>query len=105
MTSLLPRTSARSCEESGISEIDQKGGPIRKSWLQLDALCCSTGWDEGDLHHPQILIEDVFGESHPGSVRLDALAREPAVGGYQSGGRPDFTARTSATDGPCPMTA
>lgn len=82
-----------------MSDIDQKSGAIRKSWLQLDALCCGTGWDEDDLGRPQVLIEDVFGESHPGSVHLDALAREAAVGVYQSGGRPAGFHGTDICDG------
>jgi dihydroxy-acid dehydratase len=82
-----------------MAEIDQKSGALRKSWLQLDALCCGTGWDEGDLGHPQILIEDVFGESHPGSVHLDVLAHEAAVGVYQSGGRPAGFHGTDICDG------
>ena len=49
-----------------VSDKIQKSWKIRKDWAQVDALCCGTGWDEEDLGKPQILIEDVFGSSHPG---------------------------------------
>ena len=80
-------------------EKPQKSGAIRKSWIQLDALCCGTGWDEGDLGAPQILVEDVFGSSHPGSVHLDALAGEAGIGVYQDGGKPAHFHGTDICDG------
>ena len=65
----------------------------------MDALCCGTGWDEEDLANPQILVEDVFGSSHPGSIHLDALAEEVSTGIYQSGGKPANFHGTDICDG------
>jgi dihydroxy-acid dehydratase len=73
----------------------QKSGKIRKDWLQVNALCCGMDWDESDLGKPQILVEDVFGDSHPGSVHLDGLGREASIGIFEEGGKP---ARFHATD-------
>jgi dihydroxy-acid dehydratase len=63
----------------------QKSKEIREGWVQFDTLCCGTGWDKADLKNPQILVEDVFGSSHPGSFHLDALAEEVSTGVYQNG--------------------
>jgi dihydroxy-acid dehydratase len=73
----------------------QKSGKIRKDWLQVNALCCGMDWDESDLGKPQILVEDVFGDSHPGSVHLDGLGRDASIGIFEEGGKP---ARFHATD-------
>jgi len=56
-------------------------------------------WDEADLKKPQILIEDVFGDSHPGSVHLDRLAREVGIGVFQEGGKPAHFHGTDICDG------
>ena len=48
----------------------QKSAPERKLWAQFNALEMGSGWDETDIEKPQILIEDVYGDSHPGSVHL-----------------------------------
>ncbi len=77
----------------------QKSQKIREGWVQFDTLCCGTGWDEGDLKSPQILVEDVFGNSHPGSFHLDALAEEVATGVYQTGGKPANFHGTDICDG------
>ncbi len=77
----------------------QKSKKIRQGWVQFDTLCCGTGWDEADLKNPQILVEDVFGSSHPGSVHLDALAAEVSTGVYQSGGKPANFHGTDICDG------
>jgi dihydroxy-acid dehydratase len=77
----------------------QKSEKIRKDWVQLDALACGTGWDEGDLEKPQILIEDVFGSSHPGSFHLRELSEEAAVGIIQEGGKPAHFHGTDLCDG------
>jgi dihydroxy-acid dehydratase len=66
----------------------QRSNEIRDNWVQFDTLCYGTGWDEDDLKNPQILVEDVFGNSHPGSVHLDNLAEEVSIGIYQHGGKP-----------------
>ena len=77
----------------------QKSKPIRDSWIQMDALCCGAGWDENDLQNPQILVEDAVGDSHPGSVHLDTLAEEAAIGIYQQGGKPAHFHGTDICDG------
>jgi dihydroxy-acid dehydratase len=78
-----------------MARIKQKSEKVRQDWIQIDALSCGTGWDEADLEKPQILIEDVFGTSHPGSFHLDELAEEVSIGVFQDGGKP---ARFHATD-------
>lgn len=82
-----------------MSEVDQRSKKIRKDWIQVDALACGTGWDERDLTLPQILIEDVYGSSHPGSFHLNALAEEASIGVYQEGGRPANFHGTDICDG------
>jgi dihydroxy-acid dehydratase len=77
----------------------QKSGKVRDDWVQIDALCCGTGWDEEDLEKPQILIEDAFGASHPGSFHLDQLAEEASVGVFQRGGKPANFHGTDICDG------
>jgi dihydroxy-acid dehydratase len=77
----------------------QKSKQIRNNWVQMDTLCCGTGWDEADLSNPQILVEDVFGSSHPGSIHLDALAEEVSIGIYQNGGKPANFHGTDICDG------
>jgi dihydroxy-acid dehydratase len=81
------------------SEIQQRSKKVREDWIQMDALCCGTGWDERDLTIPQILIEDVYGDSHPGSVHLNALADEASIGVFQEGGRPAGFHGTDICDG------
>ncbi len=80
-------------------QIKQKSKGIRKDWIQIDALSCGTGWDERDLGVPQILIEDVFGSSHPGSVHLNKLAEEASIAVYQEGGKPAGFHGTDICDG------
>ncbi len=77
----------------------QKSKHIRKNWVQFNTLCCGTGWDEKDLENPQILVEDVFGSSHPGSFHLDELAEEVSIGVYQGGGKPANFHGTDICDG------
>jgi dihydroxy-acid dehydratase len=77
----------------------QKSRALRENWVQFDTLCCGTGWDEADLENPQILIEDAFGSSHPGSVHLDVLSQEAATGVYQQGGKPAGFHGTDICDG------
>lgn len=76
-----------------------KSSKIRRDWIQLDALCCGTQWDELDLGKWQILIEDVWGDSHPGSVHLDKLAKEAATGVIEEGGKPAHFHGTDICDG------
>ena len=58
----------------------QKSAPQRLLWAQFDALQMGSGWDEEDITKPQILLEDVFGDSHPGSVHLGGLMEQAKYG-------------------------
>ena len=79
--------------------IGQRSQKARREWIQIDALACGTGWDEKDLAKPQILIEDVFGASHPGSYHLNGLAEEASIGVFQEGGKPANFHGTDLCDG------
>ena len=57
----------------------------RSVWAQFDALNLGTSWDEEDLTKPQILVEDVWGDSHPGSYHLNRLTEEARIGVYEKG--------------------
>jgi len=80
-------------------QIQQQSKGVREDWVQMDALCCGSGWDEEDLGKPQILVEDVAGSSHPGSIHLGSLAEEAAVGIFQEGGTPAHFHGTDICDG------
>jgi len=82
-----------------LKEIQQKSRKVREDWIQIDALSCGTGWDERDLKNPQILVEDVYGSSHPGSIHLNRLAEEASIGVFQEGGRPANFHGTDICDG------
>lgn len=73
----------------------QKSSPERKLWAQYDALQLGSGWDERDITKPQILIEDVYGDSHPGSIHLNQLTEQAKFGVFECGG---FPAQFHATD-------
>lgn len=78
-----------------MSNIKQKSAPERLLWAQFDALQMGSGWDEEDITKPQILVEDVFGDSHPGSVHLNKLTDQAKYGIFERGG---FPAQFHATD-------
>lgn len=80
-------------------EIKQNSKEERCLWAQFDALQLATGWDEEDLSKPQILVEDVFGDSHPGSIHLNELARQACIGIYEKGGKPGQFHITDICDG------
>lgn len=71
----------------------------RKIWSQGDALHLGIGWDEEDIKKPQILVDDVFGQSHPGSAHLSTLAEQANIGVYEKGGRPANFHVTDVCDG------
>lgn len=79
--------------------IQQKSAPQRKLWSQFDALQLGTNWDEEDIKKPQILIEDVYGDSHPGSVHLNQLTEQVKYGVYEKGGAPAQFHTTDICDG------
>ena len=60
----------------------------RRLWAQFDALQLGSGWDEADITKPQILVEDAFGDSHPGSVHLDQLSEHVCRSIYECAGTP-----------------
>ncbi|NVF12408.1 dihydroxy-acid dehydratase [Anaerococcus sp. AGMB00486] len=69
----------------------QKAKKIREIWAQSDALRMGMGWTEDDIEKPLIMVNDVFGESHPGSIHLDKLTKEINTGIIENGGKPvDF---------------
>lgn len=78
-----------------MASIKQKSAKERLLWAQFDALQLGTAWDEEDITKPQVLIEDVFGDSHPGSVHLNKLSEQAKYGVFESGG---FPAQFHATD-------
>ena len=71
----------------------------REIWHQFDALRLGMDFTEEDLEKPQILIEDAYGESHPGSYHLDELSGQVGIGVYESGGRPVHFHATDLCDG------
>lgn len=76
-------------------KIKQKSAPERKQWAQFDALQLGTKMDEDDIKKPQILIDDVYGDSHPGSVHLNKITEQVKYGVFETGG---FPAQYHATD-------
>lgn len=80
-------------------ETQQKSAPQRQLWSQFDALQLGTNWDEEDIKKPQILIEDVYGDSHPGSVHLNQLTEQIKYGVYEQGGTPAQFHVTDICDG------
>lgn len=81
------------------SYIQQKSAPQRRLWPQFDALQMGSGWDEKDVTKPQILLEDVFGDSHPGSVHLAGIMEQAKYGVFEAGGYPAQYHTTDICDG------
>ena len=73
----------------------QRCRDIRGSWAQVDALMMGMNWSEEDIEKAHILVDDVQGDSHPGSFHLDTLSQEVCIGVYETGGKP---ARFHVTD-------
>lgn len=71
----------------------------RNLWAQFDALQLGSGFTPEDIKKPQILVEDVFGDSHPGSVHLNQLTEQVKYGVFQSGGVPCMYHTTDVCDG------
>ena len=71
----------------------------RSLWVQFDALQMGSGFTYEDVNQPQILIEDVFGDSHPGSVHLNQLTEQIKYGVFQTGGTPCMYHTTDVCDG------
>lgn len=77
----------------------QKAKSVREIWAQSDALRMGMGWTEEDIEKPFIMVNDVFGESHPGSVHLDKLTKEINTGIIENGGKPSNFHVTDICDG------
>lgn len=71
----------------------------RALWAQFDALQMGSGFTYEDIGQPQIMIEDVFGDSHPGSVHLNQLTEQVKYGVFQKGGTPCMYHTTDVCDG------
>ena len=71
----------------------------RQLWAQFDALQMGTGWDEEDIGKPQILVEDAYGDSHPGSAHLNQISEQVVYGVYEKGGKPGRFHVTDICDG------
>ncbi len=82
-----------------MDSISQKSSSERLLWAQLDALQLGSGWDETDIVKPQILIEDAYGDSHPGSTHLNQLTEQARNGIYEAGGCPARFHTTDICDG------
>ncbi|MBS6643367.1 MAG: dihydroxy-acid dehydratase [Clostridiaceae bacterium] len=66
--------------------MEQKSKKERLLWAQFDSLQLGSGWSEEDITKPQILIEDVYGDSHPGSVHLNQVTEQVKWGVLEKGG-------------------
>ncbi len=78
---------------------DIKSKGERALWAQFDALQLGTYWTEDDIGKAQILVEDAYGDSHPGSVHLNQISQQVVYGVYESGGRPAQFHVTDICDG------
>ena len=76
-----------------------KSNSIRKIWRQFDALRLGMDWTEEDLSKLQILVDDVYGQSHPGSAHLNVLSQEVCKGILESGAKPAQFHVTDLCDG------
>lgn len=82
-----------------MSEYTQKSKRERELWAQFDALELGSGWDYDDITKPQILIEDVYGDSHPGSIHLNHISEQAKYGVFEKGGFPAQYHTTDICDG------
>ena len=80
--------------------MEQKSKRERKNWAQFDALQLGTGWDESDIEKPQILIEDMWADSHPGSLAFYLGYRSrPQSASMKQGGKPAHYHVSDVCDG------
>lgn len=82
-----------------MDKIRQKSSYERQLWAQVDALQLGSGWDEQDINKLQILIEDAYGDSHPGSTHLNELTEQAKNGVFEAGGCPARFHTTDICDG------
>lgn len=79
--------------------MDIRSKDERALWAQFDALQLGSGWDEEDIGKPQILVEDVYGDSHPGSVHLNQVSEHICRSIWEKGGCPGRFHTTDLCDG------
>lgn len=79
--------------------MQQRCRDVRRLWAQVDALMLGMNWTEEDVEKPHILVDDVQGDSHPGSFHLNELSQEVCIGVYEKGGRPAKFHVTDICDG------
>lgn len=79
--------------------MEQASRQARLNWKQVDCLCLGMDWDETDVKKPQVLVEDVWGSSHPGSFHLDQLSGAAGAGVLEAGAKPAYFHVTDICDG------
>ena len=72
---------------------------IRALAPEQDPLRMGMGWTREELGLPQIMVESTFGDSHPGSAHLLALADAAACAVREAGGRAARYFTTDICDG------
>lgn len=72
---------------------------VRNRWRQFDALRLGMDWTEEDLTKYQVFIDDVYGDSHPGSVHLNEVSESASMGIMESGGKAAHFHVTDLCDG------
>ncbi len=83
----------------------QKSHDDRMLWAQFDSLEMGTGWDDTDILKPQIMVESVYGDSHPGSYHLNDGGAGATVCMSAAASLPSTMPRTSVTAALRAMTA
>jgi len=76
-----------------------KSQDMRLINAQGDSLRMGTGWSPHDLAKPQVLIDSVYGDSHPGSYHLNKLADATKNAIYSAGCKPAMYTVTDMCDG------
>ncbi|WP_230743182.1 dihydroxy-acid dehydratase [Methanooceanicella nereidis] len=72
---------------------------LRRLSPEIDPLKLSMDWTVQDLEKPQILVEDAWGDSLPGSYHLLNLSQMASKGIYSKGGKPALFHVTDMCDG------
>lgn len=60
---------------------------LRQKAPEMDPLRIGAGWSVDDLGKPQVIVESVFGDSHPGSAHLNGIVDEVILGITEAGGK------------------
>ncbi len=76
-----------------------KSQQVRGVAPEMDPLRMGMGWSADDLEKPQILIESTYGQSHPGSAHLLALAQSAAAAADAQGCKSALYFATDICDG------